>query len=138
MPPKLRLVRRKLSLPVQITPTTTSQPQETHTVSKEKVAVIGDSNTGELPNVEEPSGPKKPTTEVEADSKSGVVEFVSIKVSAKSCTTTEEKEPVAVKNLCVEETPVDDPDPIELPLVEEPSMEDCHSSLNVIIIIKSS
>ena len=147
MPPKQRQVRRKITLPAQITPASSSQLQEHETsavskenvtgqpqeqeinaVSKEKVEVTGHNNIEKLLSVEEPSGPKKSialVSEVETDSKKGldVVEFVGVTVSAKKSFTTEEEKPSAVKNPSVGEPSMEEP-PVNEPSVDDPLLKE--------------
>ena len=154
MPPKQRRVRRKLTLPAQITPATPDQPQEkdTTTVSKEKVTMIECSPTGELPAIEKTSVPEEPaaaaaaaTVDEEVIEKEPVEKPSSVKETAAKQSTVDEssvEEPAideepSVNDPSVEEPSVEEPciEPpsdksalegpsVELPSVEEPSMDD--------------
>ena len=127
MPPKQRRVRRKITLPAQITPTTTSQPQEqeTSTVSSEKVAVIECSKTGELPSVDEPSEPENSSSVIDEAITEKTPDVVKKPASAKKASAKKSatsKKTVAKKS-SLKDTSVEDPS-VEEPSVKETSVEE--------------
>ena len=117
MPPKQRRVRRKITLPAQITPATPDQSQEkdTTTVSKEKVTMIECSPTGELPAVEKTLVPEK-TSVPEEPAAATVDEEVIEKEPV--------KKPSSVKETAAEQSTVDEPSVEEPAVDEEPSVND--------------